>query len=427
MDIAIIYQYFLKCSGVSIDTRTIQENQLFVALRGENFNGNIYAKKAIESGARFVLVDDEKYYDPNNEAYVLVENSLKTLQLLAMHHRKQFNIPVLAITGTNGKTTTKELIASVLNTQNKVLATKGNLNNHIGVPLTLLELGEEYDIAVIEMGANHIGEIAQLCEIALPDYGIITNIGTAHIEGFGSFEGVVKAKTELYKYLKAHNKFIFYNIDNEILSDNIDHNKNMCYGTTDKADVVLTEKKAEPYLSIKLKSFENEIITRLAGLYNAENVLAAITISLYFNITKNNIYKAIRNYEPKNNRSQITKTENNTLILDLYNANPTSMKAALENFYAMQTSNKAIILGDMFELGDISKQEHLKIITLIDKMKFNEVFLVGSIFSSLNTKYKSFSSSKEINIYLNKNKIKSYTILIKGSRGVALETIISNL
>nr|HPK04373.1 UDP-N-acetylmuramoyl-tripeptide--D-alanyl-D-alanine ligase [Bacteroidales bacterium] len=332
MDISRIYDVFCQHPLICTDSRKIQKNCIFIALKGESFDGNQYAEDAIELGASYAIVDNPSFV--NSEKYILVSNTLETLQQLALFHRKRFNIPVIAITGTNGKTTTKELIATVLAQKYKVLATKGNLNNHIGVPFTLFELNKTHEIAVIELGANHQGEITELCNLALPEYGIITNIGKAHLEGFGSFEGIIKAKTELFDFLRSHSGKVFINYDDDLLMKHAENLSELTYGSDKNADYRTEIVSNEPFLT--LKYFENNNIlnihSQLIGTYNAGNISAAIAVGRYFGIGSKLIKDAISAYIPQNNRSQLIDTGRNQLILDAYNANPSSMEAALNNF-----------------------------------------------------------------------------------------------
>lgn len=430
MKINELYNCFKECSSVITDSRKTEKGAMFFALKGENFNGNKYATQAIQSGCSYAVVDDKNL--DGNAGLIVVDNVLETLQLLANYHRNQLNIPIVAITGTNGKTTTKELIASVLQKKYKVLYTHGNFNNHIGVPLTLLELDEDHEIGIVEMGANHIGEIADLCKIADPDYGIITNIGKAHIEGFGSFENVKKTKKELYDYIKAKNGKIFYNTENEILSEIVKDMKLENVGFNCSTDLKAKALETDKYLNIGGKYNHNtfEIKTNLIGNYNLENVLAALCIGNFFNVNFTVAIKAIEEYVPSNNRSQFVKTDYNNLILDAYNANPTSVNAALLNFISLKLNNKVVILGDMLELGDEAIKEHKAIIKLLKGEKIERVILVGDIYKSLakdEDNIQCFKLVDELIDWLSMNKIKTSNILIKGSRGIKLEKIVEYL
>lgn len=417
-----IYNRFLKCKTVSIDSREIIKDSLFFSLKGTNFNGNHYAKEALEKGSKYAIVDEEKYVE--DDRFILVDNALLTLQRLAYFHRSKMNQTVIGITGSNGKTTTKELIHQVLCKKYNTLATKKNYNNHIGVPLTLLELNKNHEFAIIEMGANHTEEIKNLCQIADPDYGLITNIGKAHLEGFGSYEKVIQAKSELYDHICSKKGTIFYNKDNSLL-ERLTKERNCItytYGSNESADCRGEIIKSVPYLEIKTDN--HNIKTQITGKYNFENILASICIGKYFQVPLENISKAIGNYVPENNRSQILQTEKNELILDAYNANPTSMNAALENFHKMNREQKAIILGDMFELGKYSKEEHQTIINKIKSLGFKYVYLVGTEFQKIKKdNYLAFRNTDDLISYIEQHPIVNYSVLIKGSRGIALEKV----
>ena len=434
MNISSLYSIFLSCSEVTTDSRDCKDQSLFFALRGESFNGNAYAEKALTSGSAYVVVDDPFYYRANDTRYIWAENCLTTLQQLANHHRKQFDIPVLGITGTNGKTTTKELLAAVLSTHFSVLFTQGNLNNQIGVPLTLLRLKPQHQFAIIEMGASHKGDIKELVEIAEPTFGLITNIGKAHIEGFGSLEGVKSTKEELYTYIDQKKEgFIFRNADDEILQE-LSKNKNFgqfTYGSSAKENIMGRISTLNPYVSFEWKSQGRtdiqEVSTQLIGSYNLPNLLAAVSIGSYFNIPALAINKALSNYAPQNNRSQLQHTAYNTLIIDAYNANPTSMQASLQNFIDMASDNKVVILGEMGELGVIRKEEHQKVVELIKGTTFDDVFLVGKTYSEFNHPYSTYRNVEELVNQLEARPLKNKTILIKGSRSVHLEKAIPEL
>lgn len=424
MTIKQIHDIYLKSSEVSIDTRTLKKNALFFAIKGEHFDGNKFAEQAISAGAKVAVIDNPEYA---NEHTILVENSLKTLQALATYHRQHLNIPVIALTGSNGKTTTKELINAVLSSQFNTYATKGNLNNHLGVPLTLLSMNNQTEIAIVEMGANHHKEIASLCEIAQPDYGYITNFGKAHLEGFGSVEGVVKAKSELYDYLRGNKKVAFINHDDPKQIKQSEGIKSFTFSSENNTDVTITFESASPFVSARC----NNIIinSNLIGNYNFSNIAAAITIGTYFKIDIDKISHAINNYTPSNNRSQIIKKNNNTIILDAYNANPTSMKAALESFEKLNLnhSNSAIFLGDMFELGNDSSKEHQAIVNILEQINSNTIVLFGEHFhnTKVSNKIKTFKSIELAEDIL--KDIKDAKILIKGSRGMALERLLNYL
>lgn len=424
-----LYEIFKQYLTVTTDSRNCPEESIFFALKGESFNGNTFAKTALEKGCRYAVIDEEKYLDGDN--YILVDNCLETLQRLAKHHRKVLNTTIIGITGSNGKTTTKELIAAVLSQKFNTLFTQGNLNNHIGVPLTLLQLRKEHEIAVIEMGANHPGEIKTLAEIACPNFGIITNVGKAHLEGFGSFEGVVNTKTELYRYIKANKGKIFINTANSILTEKASLLEKIGYSLTETEGLVHGKIIANnPYISIEWQDDNTQTHkaeTQLIGEYNAENVLAAICIGTYLGIEPEKICCAINHYLPQNHRSQLIKTERNDLIVDAYNANPTSMQAALKNFQNMALSPKVVILGDMLELGKNSQEEHAYIVKLLTEFNFEKVFLVGTNFSEVQHPFPCYKSVDELIPFLTENPLTSYTILIKGSRGTRLEKVIEQL
>lgn len=427
MEIKKIHQLFINSKGVTTDSRKIVEGQIFFALKGANFNGNEYALKAIEQGARYAIVDEPHYVA--NERIILVEDVLECLHELAKYHRKFLDISILAITGTNGKTTTKELVSAVLHKKFNLGFTKGNLNNHIGVPLTILSFNSQTEIGVVEMGANHPGEIAFLCEIAAPDYGIITNIGKAHLEGFGSFEGVIQTKNELYNYLKNYNKPAFFNGNDELLLKLTEGMTTYTYGKDKSFDISAEFISANPLLTVKWGSYT--IKTKLVGEYNFNNVLAAICVGAFFEVDDEQIVSAIRNYQPQNNRSQLTQTEKNTLIIDAYNANPSSMELSIRNFMNIHEPGKTMILGDMFELGASSEIEHEKILDLVKKLKPESTFFVGSYFYKFSDKqndgFKFFETTELLCEYLEENELVGKTILLKASRGIQLEKVIEFL
>jgi UDP-N-acetylmuramoyl-tripeptide--D-alanyl-D-alanine ligase len=424
MDISKIYALFNKYKSVSIDTRSIKPNDIFFAIKGPNFDGNNFALQAIKTGASYVISDNPDI-SKKSDKIIYVENSIKALQKLANYHRRKLNTKIIAITGSNGKTTSKELILNVLKTKYKTTATKGNLNNHLGVPLSLLEINENTEFGIIEMGANHLNEIAQLCKIAEPSFGYITNFGNAHLEGFGSIEGVIKGKSELYNFLKNNKSLIFYNSENIIQTSLINNYKNTyTFGINSKSKCIINKSKSENTLNV---SYQNKIIkSTIYGDYNFENICIAIAIGEYFEVDFKNIKKGIESYIPKNNRSQISLKNNNTIILDAYNANPTSMSLALESFKKTNYKNKMIILGDMFELGKDSNYYHQEITNSLEKINDSTIYIVGEYFC--NTKHsdriRSFSSSKELINNLSKTNVSNYSILIKGSRGMQLEKII---
>lgn len=377
MKLSALYQIFLDCQLVTTDSRNCPEGSLFIALKGESFNGNAFAGKALETGCAYAVIDESEYAIEGDQRYILVDDCLQTLQQLANYHRRQLGTRVIGITGTNGKTTTKELISAVLSRSHNILYTLGNLNNHIGVPSTLLRLKTEHDLAVIEMGANHPGEIKFLSEIAEPDCGIITNVGKAHLEGFGSFEGVIKTKGELYDFLrKKEGSTVFIHHDNAYLM-NIAEGLNLIpYGTEDDLYVNGRITGNSPYLTFEWKAGKDgksyQVQTQLIGEYNFPNALAAITIGRFFGVEDAKINEALSGYTPQNNRSQLKKTDDNTLIIDAYNANPTSMMAALQNFRNMEVPHKMLILGDMRELGAESAAEHQKIADYLKECAFEK-------------------------------------------------------
>jgi UDP-N-acetylmuramoyl-tripeptide--D-alanyl-D-alanine ligase len=398
---------------------------MFFAIKGEHFNGNHYAAQALNNGAKYAIVDDPGIAE--NEQFILVDNTLQTLQDLASLHRDKMNAKVIAITGSNGKTTTKELISAVMASAFKITVTHGNLNNHIGVPLTILSIRDDDEFAVIEMGANHLGEIASLCQIAKPDSGLITNIGKAHLEGFGGFQGVVKAKSELYQYLQENNKMVFVNMDDDLLVSLTDKLNTYGYGTTQRADCRGEILSSDPYIDIhwSTNSKEGLVKTNLYGSYNFDNIMAAISIGTYFGIAPEKIDLSIAAYIPDNNRSQIIKTGANTLILDAYNANPSSMKKALEDFNIKKDSGKMIILGDMAELGEYSHQEHVNIIDRVREMKIDQVILVGKAFCQAagSGPWQRFENTEDAGRWLKNNPVKNMSILLKGSRIMKLENL----
>lgn len=414
---------------IATDSRQIREECIFFALKGDNFDGNNFISDALEKGAVLAVTDNKKYYKKGKT--ILVENVLTTLQEMSTYHRRKLKLPIIAVTGSNGKTTTKELIAAVLSQKFSVSYTQGNLNNHIGLPLTLLKIGKTADIGIVEMGANHRGEIYSLCKIADPDYGIITNIGKAHLRGFGSLEGIKKSKAELYKYISEKNGTIFLNNDDIVLKDLTANLQNVIsYGRTG-GDITGYPIFKSPYLHVNIRLPEKEvnIATKLTGLYNFENVMAAASIGNFFKISTAGIVKALQNYQPENNRSQIIKKGQLTIVMDAYNANPTSMQAAIESFVSGFKYPKCLIAGDMLELGEYSNREHIKILELIKKHSFKEVFLVGKAFkkASLNYPYKSFANTASLCHYLFNNKIVNCSVLIKGSRGIKLEQVLEYL
>ena len=422
MEISTIYNYFKECGRVTTDTRNCPEGSMFIALKGETFNGNAFARQALEKGCRYAVVDEAGYADVPN--ILLVDDCLKTLQSLANYHRRQLGTPVIGITGTNGKTTTKELIAAVLQKKYKVLYTQGNLNNHIGVPLTLLGLTEEHELAVVEMGANHPGEIRTLVNIAEPDCGLITNVGKAHLEGFGSFEGVVKTKSELYDYLRfKENKTTFLDKENDVLCRITQGLRVVGYGM--EGDGLYVKGKLHacaPFLAFEWEheGKSHDVNTHLIGAYNVKNALAAIAIGCHFEVPAEAICEALDNYIPSNNRSQLTETADNHLIVDAYNANPTSMMAALENFRLMEVPHKVAILGDMKELGEGSTDEHRKIVAFLEECAFEKVILVGTEFEKVNTSFEHYPDVEALKRALASHKPIGKYMLIKGSNSMRL-------
>jgi len=429
MNIENLYTIFRNHPVVTTDSRNIPQQSIFFALKGDNFNGNKFANEALSKGASYAVIDEREY--AFDERFILVDNVLQCLQQLARHHRDQLGLPIIAITGTNGKTTTKELVAAVLSQKFKVNFTQGNLNNHIGVPLTLLSMTSETEIGVVEMGANHPGEINTLCQIANPDLGIITNIGKAHLEGFGSFEGVIRTKSELYNYLKAKGTKCFINADNSLLIEQARGLEQITYGNSTAYFMAGELASTDSYLVVKALFASGWLYlkTKLVGDYNFENLLAAACVGKYFEIDPLKIQVALANYTPSNNRSQLIRKEKNTIIMDAYNANPTSMMAALVNFVSIKNDQKCLILGDMLELGEASKAEHQKVVDYIEDQNFSDVFLVGPVFmNSKNRKEKKkFERVELLSNYLKTQPIENKFILIKGSRGIHLEKILDLL
>jgi UDP-N-acetylmuramoyl-tripeptide--D-alanyl-D-alanine ligase len=421
-----LYKLFKESSGVSTDTRTLKKGEIFIALWGDKFNGNKFAMEALEKGASIAVIDDTAF---ETERTMLVDDCLFELQALAAYHRKEMKSSVLAITGTNGKTTTKELLASILSKKLKVHYTRGNLNNHIGVPLTILSTPPGTEMMIIEMGASHISEIRTLCHIAKPDYGIITNIGTAHLDGFGSLEGVIRSKTELFEYLRKVNGVAIYDDKNPILAEKIFKIVNRAVPLSFPTGVELLVESVQSDLKLKIKATYQKktynISTNLFGGYNLENVKAAIAIGLFMDIEMKDIVDSVENYYPANNRSEIKTSKFNTLICDSYNANPTSMALAIKSFAEINALNKIYILGDMLELGERSQDEHARILQMLKSDKNEKVILVGPQFKKVaeNYGFTSFSNVGQLADFLKSDPIKESTILIKGSRGMTLEKI----
>lgn len=421
MNIQDIHNLFLQCKSLSIDTRKIEKESMFFAIKGENFDANTFAEEALKLGALFVVIDNESYYI--DERTILVDNSLKALQELAQFHRNYLKLPIIALTGSNGKTTTKELINVVLSQKFKTKATIGNLNNHIGVPLTLLSFTKETEIGIVEMGANHKKEIEFLCQIAQPDYGYITNFGKAHLEGFGGVEGVIEGKSEMYQFLLKNEKLAFVNLEDAIQIEKSAGIKSFTFGINkENADVKIENITANPFVFVDYQNFKVE--SHLIGLYNANNINAAVSIGKYFNVEDEAIKKAIENYIPENNRSQLLKKGSNNIILDAYNANPSSMAVAIANFLQLEGDKKIMILGDMFELGKESQQEHKIIVDSLLNQDNSVCYLIGKSFYEnkiANDKVVFFETFDAFADHLKILEFNDNTILIKGSRGMALE------
>ncbi|MDP2422805.1 MAG: UDP-N-acetylmuramoyl-tripeptide--D-alanyl-D-alanine ligase [Bacteroidales bacterium] len=424
-----LYQIFRSYPIICTDSRNIIPGSLFFALKGEYFNGNRFAAAAIDKGAAYAIVDDP--LSVVSGQHIFVPDVLTTLQQLARHHRLQAKLTVIAITGSNGKTTTKELITAVLGSHYQTIATTGNLNNHVGVPLTLLRIVSAHEMAVVEMGANHVGEINSLCELALPTHGIITNIGHAHLEGFGSFEGVVQAKTELYRHIQHNAGILFVDSDNALLNHHAQDTDTITYGLNLTAVYRGEITGLQPFLKVRWseKESEYELQSKLVGSYNFKNILAAISVGRHFEVPAEKIIRAIESYTPSNNRSQVVITKHNTLILDAYNANPSSMSAAIENFKSYTVDHKICILGDMLELGSYTHNEHQKIMDLLESGNFETVMLVGEYFYEHRhtSPYNYFLSIVEAGEWLQNNNLQHKTILIKGSRKIQLENLLPHL
>ena len=426
MQIEELYRHFLLSTGVSTDTRKIEKGKIFFALKGEHFNGNLFAEEALRNGAILVIADEQHY--AKQERIVLVEHALTTLQQLAHHHRRMLGLKVVAIGGSNGKTTTKELTALVLQNRYSVFATKGNFNNHIGVPLTLLSIPEGTEIAVVEMGANHLGETKLLCETSAPDFGLITNNGKDHLEGYGSIEGVRRGNGELYEYLRQHEGTAFVCADQSDLMEMSKDLQRVTYGS--KEDATCPGKLAAvfPFLKLMIGQEQFELETQLIGSYNFDNIMAAVAVGLFFGIAREEIQKSIASYVPSNNRSQLLQKDENIFILDAYNANPSSMEAALLNFTQMPAEKKILILGDMLELGTLSRQEHREMIDRIETGKFMKVILVGKEFgSALNlteTQILHFDSVLDLKKWFAGQHYSGCHILLKGSRLIGLEKLV---
>ena len=429
METSLLYKYFLECGKVTTDTRDCTEGSMFIALKGANFNGNAFASQAISGGCRYAVVDEAEYANDEEGRILLVDDCLKALQELAAWHRRELGTKMIGITGTNGKTTTKELIAAVLKEKYNVLYTQGNLNNHIGVPLTLLKLTPEHEMAVVEMGANHPGEIKTLVNISCPDYGIITNVGKAHLEGFGSFEGVIRTKGELYDYLRANGGKIFIQNENPYLNSIAEGLECIRYGAEDGLYVSGKVLSCSPFLTFSWKSEDkvHEVQTHLIGSYNVDNALAAVAIGRYFGVDDDAICHALSSYEPRNNRSQLVEAGGSRFVIDAYNANPTSMAAALENFRMIDSGHKMVILGDMKELGEASLEEHQKVADMLAGCGFDRVILVGQEFGKTVNTFEHFNNADEVYSVLSSDMPKGYMILIKGSNSMKLAGLAEKL
>ena len=414
----LLYKYYKNAQTVCTDTRTMAENCLFFCLSGENFDGNAFAEEALNKGAKYVVIDNPAY--KRSDACILVPNALDALQQLAVYHRDSLHIPIIGITGTNGKTTTKELVHAVLAEKYKVTATKGNFNNHIGVPLTVLSIMQDAEIAIVEMGANHRGEIAFLCEIAKPTAGIITNIGKAHLEGFGSVDGIIETKTALYHSVNQRNGLLFVNADDDLLMDLSETSKRLTYGKQGVCKGILDENKLQ--MEFQIPNYPQPIQTQLTGSYNFYNAMAAVAVGESFSVPMENIAHALSAYIPDNSRSQIIQKGEHTIILDAYNANPSSMKLAIENIAKMNAENKVLLLGNMAELGEMSVSEHQEIVDLIEKFTFAKVFLYGGEFLKTTVdKSLVYTDIQRLQADLKHGFPHKATILIKGSRATKME------
>jgi len=422
-----LYSIYLNHKEITTDSRGIKPGCLFFALKGATFNGNAFAATALKNGAAYAVIDDPSM---DTQQTLLVQDVLEALQQLALHHRLSLSIPLIGITGTNGKTTTKELVSTVLASHFRVTYTQGNLNNHIGVPLTLLSITDNTDIAVVEMGANHPGEIAFLCNLARPDYGLITNIGKAHLEGFGGFEGVIRTKSELYAFLRETHGKAFVNGDNALLMERSSGIERILYGKANSCYASGEMAGADPDLVVKwINGNESQTIrTNLVGAYNFENVMAAVCTGMHFGVPAGKIIHALEQYVPSNNRSQTVDTGRNQVIMDAYNANPSSMQAALENFRSLKAGRKMVVLGDMLELGQESQQEHKTVLQQLQSMGLDNVLLVGPEFQeAAGGRFTSFADSTAAREWLREHTLQGYTILVKGSRGIQMEKVLEAL
>ncbi len=425
MDIQNLYSQFQSSNGVSIDSRSIKKDEIFFSIKGENFDGNNFALDALDKGAKLSIVDDPKLKDENDKI-IFVKNSLKELQNLSRYNRSKFDVKVIGLTGSNGKTTTKNLICNILSQKYNTVCTYGNLNNHIGVPLTLLNIKPETEIAVIEMGANHIGEIESLCQICMPDIGLITNFGSAHLEGFGDLKGVIKGKTEIYRYLIKNYGHIIINNDDNTQKEECKTDLYSSFGEDKSSDFIFEYKKEHDKLVLVNNNFR--FSCKIYGSYNFPNIASAISIGRFLDVNSNQIQTGLNRFKTEENRSEVFQYQGNTIYLDAYNANPTSMIAAIDNFNKDIKDNKMIILGDMLELGDFSKDEHEKIIDRVYKMDFESIYLVGEIFCSINIsdkRFKKFNDTDQLIRQLDLTKMKNKSILIKGSRSIGLEKLIN--
>jgi len=426
MSIKELYTLFLQYPKVCTDTRKIEENCIFFALKGDNFNGNTFAEKALELGAAYVVIDEVTYQV--SDKCILVQNVLKTLQDLATYHRKQLNLPVIAIVGSNGKTTSKELISAVLQQKYNVLSTPGNFNNHIGLPLTLLMLNQTHEIAVIEMGANHEKENELLCQIALPSHGLVTNNGKDHLEGFGDLDGVIRSNAELFEYLKANHGLAFVNHNDAVLmqkSEGLFKRKTYAATPNNFADFAVEEFQLQPHIKFTYKGIEFH--SSLSGDYNLDNIMAALAIGFHFGLNPTEVAAGIASYAPKNLRSEIIVTTNNKIFLDAYNANPSSMEVSIRNFSAMPGENKLYVLGDMFEMGAYEAQEHQALAAYCLAHNLENVWLVGKAFCKVDSNYRKFETTAEVVSYLKENPLQQHFIFLKGSRGMKLETLVEYL
>jgi UDP-N-acetylmuramoyl-tripeptide--D-alanyl-D-alanine ligase len=440
MDIQELYRLYLQHPEVTTDSRNCPEGSIFIALKGASFDGNKFARAALDKGCSYAVIDEKEYDDESDDRIILVDDCLLTYKELAREHRRRFDIPVIGITGTNGKTTTKELLSAVLAEKYNVMHTEGNFNNDVGVPKTLLRLNDEHDIAVVEMGASHVGDIKKLVDYVEPTCGLITNVGRAHLQGFGSFEGVMQAKGELYDYLKANHALIFLNTGNEHLQDMARQrglDNIISYGPDKQAQVWGEVVSCEPFLKLRwstsLRNLSSpfsplEVSTHLIGTYNLDNVLAAITVGLHFGVSAEQICHALENYVPSNNRSQFVETKRNKLIVDAYNANPTSMAAAIDNFERIGTAQpKMAILGDMRELGDVSEEEHQKIADMLKASGINTVWLVGDEFAKTSCDFRKFKDVEEVKAAIATEQPSGFCVLIKGSNGMHLSQLTEEL